>query len=202
MPVSPNPVARATNVLKQPDAEWPVIAAEPTDTATLMRGYAAPLAAIPAICRWIGYTVIGLGLPYFGTYRIGFVRGFANAVVSWVFALVGAYIAAMVIEKLAPTFKSSGGTIQALKLVVYASTPVWIAGVLYLIPALSPLIVIAALYAVYLFYLGLPSVMHTPTDQVIPYMIVSALVVIVVTMCLAVVAGVIVGGAVGFGYAF
>src|SRR5689334_3477378 len=140
MPVSPNPVARATNILKQPNEEWPLIAAEPTDTATVMQGYAAPLAAIPAICRWLGYTVIGL------------VRGFANAVVSWVFALIGVYIAAVVIEKLAPSFKSSGGTIQALKLVVYASTPVWVAGVLYLIPALSPLIVIAALYAIYLFY--------------------------------------------------
>jgi len=202
MPVSPNLVPSATNILTRPDSEWGVIAAESTDAATLLRDYAAPLAAIPAICRWIGFTVIGLGVPYFGTYRIGFVRGFANAVVSWVFALVGVYVAAVVIEKLAPSFKSSGGTIQALKLVVYASTPVWIAGVLYLLPALSPLIVIAALYAIYLFYVGLPSVMHTPGEQVIPYMIVSALVVIVVTMCLAVVAGVIAGGAIGFGYAF
>jgi hypothetical protein len=202
MPVSPNLVPRATNILTRPDSEWGAIAAEPTDAATLIRGYAAPLAAIPAICRWIGFTVIGLGVPYFGTYRIGLVRGFANAVVSWVFALVGVYIAAVVIDKLAPSFKSSGGTIQALKLVVYASTPVWVAGVLYLMPALSPLIVIAALYAIYLFYVGLPSVMHTPGEQVIPYMIVSALVVIVVTMCLAVVASVIAGGAIGFGYAF
>ena len=200
MAVSPTLVPRATNILKQPAAEWTVIAAEPTDAATLIQGYAAPLAAIPAICRWIGYSVIGLGVPYFGTYRIGFVRGFANAVVSWVLTLVGAYIAALVIEKLAPTFKSSGGTIQALKLVVYASTPVWIAGALNLVPALSPLIIIAALYAVYVFYLGLPPVMHTPADQVIPYMIVSALIVIVVTMCLAVVTGVIAG--VGGGYAF
>jgi hypothetical protein len=71
--------------------------------------------------------------------------------------------------------------------------------VLDLVPALSPLIVVAALYAVYLFYLGLPSLMRTPSDQVIPYMIVSALVVIVVTVCLAVVTGVIAG--VGGGYA-
>jgi Yip1-like protein len=200
MAVSPNLVARATNILKQPAVEWPVIATEPTDTATLMQGYAAPLAAIPAICRWIGYAFIGFGVPYFGTYRVGIVRGFANAVVSWVLALVGAYIAALIIEKLAPSFQSSGGTIQALKIVVYASTPVWVAGVLELVPALSPLIVIAALYAIYLFYLGLPEVMHTPGEQVIPYMIVSALVVIVVTLCLAVVTGVIAG--VGGGYAF
>jgi Yip1 domain len=201
MPVSPNLIPRATNLLKQPAAEWTVIAAEPADTATLMQGYAAPLAAIPAICAWIGASVIGFGVPsYLGTNQIGFVRGFANAVVRWVLTLVGVYIAALVIEKLAPTFKSSGGTIQALKLVVYTLTPVWIAGALNLVPALSPLIIIAAVYAVYVFYLGLPPVMHTPADQVIPYMIVSALIVIVVTMCLAVVTGVIAG--VGGGYAF
>ncbi|HXI28652.1 MAG TPA: Yip1 family protein [Vicinamibacterales bacterium] len=200
MPVSPNLQARATNILKQPAVEWPIIAAEPADAASLMQGYAAPLAAIPAICRWIGYSVIGLSLPFVGTYRVGIVRGLANAIVSWVLTLVGAYLAALVIEKLAPTFKSSGSTIQALKLVVYASTPVWVAGVLNLIPALSPLIVIAALYAVYLFYLGLPHLMQTPSDQVIPYMIVSALVVIVVTVCFALVTSIVAG--VGGSYAF
>jgi Yip1 domain len=200
MAVSPNLQERVMNILKQPALEWPVIAAEPTDLATLLQGYAAPLAAIPAICRWIGFSLIGLSMPLLGTYRVGIVRGLANAIVYWVFALVGAYVAALVIEKLAPTFKSSGSTIQALKLVVYSSTPVWVAGVLNLIPALSPLIIIAALYAVYVFYLGLPHLMHTPSDQVIPYMIVSALVVIVISFCLAVVTGVVAG--VGGGYGF
>jgi Yip1-like protein len=198
MALSPNLQVRATNILKQPAAEWPVIAAEPTDVATLLQGYAAPMAAIPAICRWIGFSVIGMSVPFVGTFRVGIVRGLANAIVYWVFALIGAYIAAVVIEKLAPTFKSSGSTIQALKLVVYASTPVWVAGVLNLIPALSPLIIIAALYAVYVFYLGLPHMMHTPSEQVIPYMVVSALVMIVVTVCLAVVTSVIAGVGGGF----
>ena len=66
---------------------------------------------------------IGFG---FG-YRRGIISGLVAAILSWVFALVGAYVGAFVIEKLAPTFKSSGSTIQALKLVVYASTPVWVA---------------------------------------------------------------------------
>ena len=200
MALSPNLQARVTNILKQPTSEWPVIAAEPADAASLLQGYAAPLAAIPAICRWIGFSVIGMSVPFVGTFRVGIVRGLANAIVYWVFALVGAYIAALVIEKLAPTFKSSGGTIQALKLVVYASTPVWVAGVLSLIPSLSPLIIIAALYAVYVFYLGLPHLMHTPSDQVIPYMVVSALVMVVVTVCLGIVTGIVAG--VGTGYTF
>ena len=64
-------------------------------------------------------------------------------------------------------------------------TPVWIAGVLNLVPLLAVLGIIAALYAVYLFYLGLPPVMATPAEKVIPYMVVSALVIIVVSFILA-----------------
>jgi hypothetical protein len=197
MAVSPQLTTRVTNILKQPAQEWPVIAAEPTDVPALMTGYAAPLAAIPAICSWIGWSVIGLGF-----YRRGLIAGLAAAIVSWVFALVGAFIGAIVIEKLAPTFKSSGSTVQALKLVVYASTPVWVAGVLNLVPPLSPLVLIAALYAIYLFYLGLPPVMKTPSDQVIPYMVVSALVIIVITVCLTFVAGILTGGAYMMGGGF
>jgi len=190
MAVSPQLTTRVTNILKQPAQEWPVIAAEPSDTASLMTGYAAPLAAIPAICSWIGWSLIGLGF-----YRRGLVSGFAAGIVTWVFALVGAFVSAIVIEKLAPTFKSSGSTIDALKLVVYASTPMWVAGVLNLVPPLAVLTILAALYAIYVFYLGLPVLMKTPGDQVVPYMIVSALVIIVITVCLTFFAGLMAGGA-------
>jgi Yip1-like protein len=191
MAVSPQLTSRVTNILTKPAEEWPVIAAEPADLAGVMTSYAAPLSAIPAVCTWLGMSLIGFG----GYFRVPLISGLAGAVVRWVFGLIGVYIGAIVIEKLAPTFKSSGSTVQALKLVVYASTPVWIAGVLDLIPPLSPLVLIAALYAIYLFYLGLPAVMKTPSDQVIPYMIVSAIVIIVITVCLTFVAGLLTGGA-------
>ena len=188
MAVSPQLTTRVTNILTKPAAEWPAIAGESADVASLMTGYAALLAAIPAVCSWIGMSMIGLGF-----YRRSLISGLVAAILSWVFALVGAYIGAFVIEKLAPTFKSSGDTVQALKLVVYASTPVWVAGVLNLIPPLSPLIIIAALYAIYLFYLGVPVIMKTPSDQVIPYMIVSAIVMFVISICLGFFAAAIAG---------
>jgi Yip1-like protein len=197
MAVSPQLTTRVTNILKQPAQEWPVIAAEPADVASLMTGYAAPLSAIPAICSWIGLSIIGIGF-----FRVPIVSGLARAIITWVFGLVGAYIGAMVIEKLAPTFKSSGSTVQALKLVVYASTPVWVAGVLNLIPPLAPLVILAALYAIYLFYLGLPAVMKTPNDQVIPYMIVSAIVMFVITICLGLVAATLTGASYMMGRGF
>jgi hypothetical protein len=99
----------------------------------------------------------------------------------------------VVIEKLAPTFQSRGDTAQALKLVVYSMTPVWIAGVLNLVPLLAVLGIIAALYAIYLFYLGLPVIMATPADKVIPYMVVSALVIILVSFILGSIAAALAG---------
>jgi len=169
--------ARVRSILVQPAQEWRKIAAESTDVGSLLSDYAGPLSAISALCGWIGGSIVG-----YGFFRVGLVRGFANAVVTWVFGLVGCWLAAMVIERLAPTFGSRGNTAQALKLVVYASTPVWIAGVLRLFPPLAILSLIAALYGLYLFYIGLPHVMHTPADKVIPYMAVSAIAVIVVVI--------------------
>lgn len=168
---------RVKSILLQPAQEWRKIAAESTDVGALLSDYAGPLSAISALCGWIGGSIVG-----YGFVRVGLVRGFVNAVVTWVFGLVGCWLAAMVIERLAPTFGSRGNTAQALKLVVYAATPVWIAGVLRLIPPLTVLSLIAALYGLYLFYIGLPAVMHTPADKVIPYMAVSAVAVILVVI--------------------
>ena len=184
---------RVVNVLTKPADEWRVIASEPATVEGLMRNYAAPLAAIPAIGIFIGSTIVGISVPLLGTIRYGIVRGLVSACLAFVMALVGVWINAVVVEKLAPTFQSRGGTIQALKLVVYAMTPVWIAGILNLIPALGLLGIVAGLYAIYLFYLGVPVLMETPADKVIPYMVVSALVIIVVSVVLGSIAAGIAG---------
>jgi Yip1 domain len=171
---------RVVNILTKPASEWPVIAAEPSDVSGLYRNYIVMLAAIPAVCTFLGLMVIGV--PFFGSY--GFSAALVAGIMSYVSTLASVYIAALIIEKLAPNFDSSGDTAQALKLVAYASTPVWIAGVLHLVPLLGILTILALLYAIYLFYLGVAPVMKTPHDKVLPYMVVSAVVVVVVTVCL------------------
>jgi len=190
---------RAKSIIMQPAATWSAIAAEPATQASLLQNYAAPLAAIPAICGWIGMSIIGISVPFVGTIRTGIVRGCIGAIVGWVLALVGVWIGAFVVQKLAPTFQSRDDAVQAMKVVVYASTPMWVAGVLRILPVLSPLLIIPALYAVYLFYLGLPPVMGTPRDKVIPYMVVSALVIIVVSIVMGMVTAAMIGVGGGFG---
>jgi hypothetical protein len=173
---------RATRILKDPKSEWPVIEAEATTTEKLYRTYIAPLAAIPAVATFIGLSIVGFTMPFVGTYRVGIVSGIANAVVSWVFALIGVYVAAFIINKLAPTFESTSNDLQALKLVAYAYTAAWVAGVFMIIPALGILAILGSLYSIYLFYIGLPIMMKTPAAKVVPYMVVAAVVVIVVSV--------------------
>jgi hypothetical protein len=185
---------RVTRILKQPKTEWPVIEAETTDTATLYRSYIAPLAAITPIATMIGMVVIGVSLPFVGRYRYGVGEALSAGIFQYIGALLGCYLAAFVVSKLAPTFSSRESLIQALKLVAYSYTPVWIAGVLYIIPMLGILVIFAALYSVYVFYLGMPVLMKTPQEKVIPYMIVSVLVIIVVGFVLAMILG-LAGGA-------
>jgi hypothetical protein len=172
---------RVTRILSAPKEEWPVIAAEPTDVPTLYREYIAILAAIPPISSFLGMTFVGVTLPVLGTYRFSLVHGLAGAVVQYVFALAGVYLAAYVIAKLAPQFQAQADLVQALKLVAYASTASWVASVLTILPGLSPLMLLAGLYGLYLAYLGMPPVMKAPADRVVPYMVVSAVVIIAVT---------------------
>jgi Yip1-like protein len=186
---------RVVNIITKPESEWRTIAGESADVAGLFRDYAVPLSAIPAFCRFVGMSVVGVSVPFLGTVRTDVVRSLAGAIVSWVLSLVGTWLAGLIVEKLAPTFQSRSDPVQALKLVIYAMTPVWVAGVLNLVPALGILVILAALYSIYLFYLGLPPVMGTPPDKVIPYMAVSAVVVIVVSIVL----GMITAAAVGVG---
>ena len=179
---------RVVNILTKPQQEWAAIAVENTDPRTLTLGYIAILAAIPAAATFVGMSVIGVS-TFLGTMvRIGMVRGLSSAIVQYVLTIAGAHAAALVVNKLAPTFKSQPSAIQALKLVAYASTAVWVAGALNIIPALSPIAFLAGLYSIYLFYLGMTPLMKTPDDQVLPYMVVSAVIVVAIMLLAGVLA--------------
>ncbi len=171
---------RIVNILTKPKQEWPVIAAEPKDVTGLYRNYIVLLAAIPCVAMALGFSIIGIPVPFYGHVRLGFGTAFTNAIVQYVLSLVGVYLSAFVIAKLAPNFQSEPDIAQALKLVAYSWTPAWVAGVLLLYPGFAPLAGLAGLYGIYLIYLGVVPLMKTPPDKVITYLVVSAVVMIVV----------------------
>ena len=92
------------------------------------------------------------------------------AVASLIFAAVGVVLMSIIIDALAPTFGAERSREQALKVAVYSATPVWIAGLLQVIPVLGVVALIGALYALYLLYLGLPRLMKCPADKTLAYL--------------------------------
>jgi hypothetical protein len=87
--------------------------------------------------------------------------------------------------------------LNATKLAVYSMTPGWVAGVLYIIPYLDIIVILASLYGLFLLYLGFAApLMETPKEKVVSYLVVSVLVVIVLSVVVALVLGAIfaVGG--------
>jgi hypothetical protein len=65
----------------------------------------------------------------------------------------------------APSFSGQQDMVQALKLAAYGYTPAWVAGVLLLLPSLGSLALLAGLYSLYVFYLGVAPMMKVPQDK-------------------------------------
>nr|WP_296018670.1 Yip1 family protein [uncultured Acidovorax sp.] len=179
-----NLIERAKRILLQPKDAWIAIDAERTDAATLFTRYAMILAAIPAVCGFIGMSLIGFG--GFGvTIRVPFVSGLVNMVVSYVLSLAGIFVLGLLIDALAPTFGGQKNAIQALKVAVYASTAALLGGIFSLLPALAMLGLLAAVYSIYLLYTGLPVLMKSAPEKSVAY----TAVVIVAAIVLGVVIG-------------
>jgi len=188
-------VARAKATVLTPRTEWPVIAAESTTPADLYKNYIIVLAAIPAVFGFIKGSVFGFDLPMVGTVRVGFGAGLVAMLVSYALSLVQIYVIALIVDALAPTFKGEKSQIQALKLAAYAFTAAWLAGVAQIVPWVGTLIALAGgIYSIYLFYLGLPTLMKCPQDQAVPYTAVCIIVAIVIGAIIGFAVGSITGG--------
>ncbi|NIM91050.1 MAG: DUF1282 domain-containing protein [Candidatus Aminicenantes bacterium] len=182
-------VARVQGILLKPKEEWVKIKEESITVSQLFTSYAVILAAIPAVAQFIGYGLVGFSRP-FGWARYGIGRAFIYAILSYVLTLASVYIFGLVINLLAPSFSSKQDPVKAMKLAVYAMTPAWVAGVLYLVPLLGFLAILASLYGIYILYLGFAEpLMDTPKDKVVTYLVVSLVVYIVLWVIVAVILG-------------
>jgi hypothetical protein len=164
-------VQRAKAILLAPAAEWRVIEPESGDAAYLFANYFAILAAIPPICEFLRRGLFGWRGPPFGFHHVhhGVFASLFGAVFHWLAAFVFVYALAIIVDALAPTFSGQKNQQNAMKLAVYSQTPAWLAGVFALVPGLGFLRILALIYVIYLFWLGLPVLMKPPPDRAGPY---------------------------------
>jgi hypothetical protein len=192
-------IGRAKSILLTPRTEWPVIAAEPETIGGLYTGYIIILAAIPAIIRFLSSTLIGVSVPFLGSFRVPITVGLTSAVLSYVLALVGIFIMALIVDALAPSFGGEKNRVQALKTVAYTYTASCVAAIIGIIPGLGLLAALAGLiYGIYLLNMGLPFTMKCPPDKSIGYTAVTIIVAIVVFLVLGMIVRAM--GGLGMGY--
>jgi hypothetical protein len=173
-------VARARNMLSAPKDEWAAIAHERTSTGELYSGYIAPLAAIAPVAAILGNLFGG---------PLSFNKSIVVGLATFAMALLGVYVIGRIAAKIAPAFGGRDDLAQGIKLVAYAYTAAWIAGVFALIQSLAMLSIIGGIYSLYLLYTGASVMMGVPRERAVGYTAVVILVAIAVYLLVGIAAG-------------
>ncbi|RSY84725.1 YIP1 family protein [Sphingomonas koreensis] len=185
---SSNLIERIKNILLKPKEEWERIDAEPATVGGLMTGWVVPLAAIGPVAGLIGGLVFGYGGMFGITIRPSVTMAVTGAVISYLLALLCAWLFSKIIDALAPSFGGQKNPVQAMKVAAYSGTAAYLAGIFQIIPALG-ILGLLGLYSLYLLYLGLPRLMKAPADKAMGYTIVTVVVAIVLFFVVSVVTG-------------
>lgn len=189
-PAAAGLIARVQNILLKPSPTWDEIAAEPSSIRSIYMGYVVPLAAILPVAQAIGLSVIGLWY-----YHAPLLSALVRAILLYVMMLGVLYVQALIVDALAPNFGAIRNRLNAFKVSAYSWTPVFVGGIVLLLPQLAPLLFLAGLYGIYLMYLAVPKLMQAPQDKVVGY----TAVIVVVQLVLSLVVGAIFGTVTGMG---
>lgn len=187
-------VDRAKNILMKPSDEWNVIAAEPATVGGLFTGYAAPLLVAGLVANTLAVGLLGIGADSLGALGIGSVGltgALGMAAVGFVLSSAMLFIMAFLVNAVSPSFNGKSDLVQSMKLMTYASTPAWVAGIIApFIPGVGFLLSLAGIaYVVYLIYMGLNPVLGVPQEKVAGFTVVTIIIYIVLSTILTVVIG-------------
>ncbi len=156
-------VLRAGAIIADPAAAWADIEEDGADPAYLLTHYVAPFALIPAVCGFLGACVIGVVVPGIGTVRAPIGPAVLGAIFNYFAAFAIVILVGLLIDLMAPRFGGRRDFGRAIKVAVYAFTPVWLCGVFLLLPGLR-FLELAGLYGAYLLVKGLPVLMKSPSQ--------------------------------------
>lgn len=173
-------IKRAKDILVTPKTAWNTIAEENQNQLVILTTYLIPLALIPALASFIGYGIIGHSVMGIHIGSVGF--GLRQAILSFISSLGGVYLSTWVISLLSPKFELTKDFNRDFQLVSYSYTPIFVAGILLIIPSLSIVVTLAGLYGLYLLYQGMTPILQTPEDKRNTFFIVSLLSIIVASV--------------------
>jgi len=172
---SGNIFKRAINIMLKPKSEWEVVAKEKPSVPMMIFGYSLIFSLISATLLIIGYGLVGRRISFiFGSmWQRSFGIGFLEAFVFMLAALSAIIVGAVVINALAPAFRTEKNFGRAMQLTTYSFTPMFFASIFFVLPLLSFLVYLAGLYGIFILLIGLPIVLKTPKNTQIGYFFTS-----------------------------
>lgn len=179
-----NLIERVKAILTTPKTEWNVINGEPDDASKITMTYLLPLILIGTVASFIGFGLIGMNFGFgfkFKSTELGIKLAISYAIRG----VAGVFILAFIIDALAPQFNSEKNFNKSFQLAAYSSTASLVAAVLLILPSLAILIIVAAIYGLYIAYLGIPVLKKTSQDKHAVYFVVILVVSFVVNIILS-----------------
>lgn len=143
------------SLVTNPDGTWLAIRDESVSAVALFERYIFLLAAIPAVSGTFGFTAFGyVSIP----------AGIGYGIVGYILCLAFLYGATYLAHLVAPMFDGSLSLDNSAKLIVYSFMPFFVSGLFLACPPLS-FLSLAGLYAIILFFRGVPVLSGVPLPK-------------------------------------
>ncbi len=166
-----NLLPRLKDILLDPAGAWTRIDEEQPTVSGVATGWLLPLAVLGAVASFLGLWLFGAG-GIGVTMRFGFAGAFGLALHGQVGMLLMVAISSARVSALAPVFGGTRGYARAFALMSYGAAGALVGGFAGIVPMLSFVGLVGALYSVYLVYKGLPVMMKSAPGKSVPYMLV------------------------------
>jgi hypothetical protein len=156
-------------IFTHPDNEWRTIRGEPNTISRHYLTHVLILAAIPAVCAYIGATWTGWTVGRSDDlYRLTSESALFLCILFYGAMVTGVIVLGRFIDFLSVTYRGDDHTPRGVALATYTTTPLFISGLIALYPVLwlDMLVgLIAIAYSVYLLYEGIPILMDIPNER-------------------------------------
>lgn len=181
----------SAKIIFAPSAAWHDIAARDRPLWHRLCLHTAVLAAIPAICWYIGITEVGWQVGAEPAQKMTAPSALKICVLFYLAMIAGVGFLGFMVHWMAETYAAIDSTVaRGVTVITYTATPFFLAGVLGLSPNLwfdISVGVLVACYCVYLLYLGIPIVMHIEPER--GFLFASAVVAVALVSIVALMAG-------------
>lgn len=175
---SMTPAKHMVTILIRPQTEWSRIAAAAMTVPMLYLGYIVPLSAIGTVASQIRLTYeinSNPGIELFLGLHWGLTL--PGMLFNYMWELFEVFFLAILANGIAPMFSGERNFPQALKVVTFSLTSIWVGRLFIAIPFFSldwSMTILSTLYSVYLLHIGLTLLMKTSPPKSFMYTITVA----------------------------